>query len=241
MGGLMKNILSDIQTRLRAPKGQFNSFGKYSYRSCEDILTAVKPLLEEHQAHIILSDEIVFIGNWHYVQATAALCKARDDKEDLVIGTSIAYARESENKKGMDSSQITGSTSSYARKYALNGLLCIDDTKDADYGQNENDEPQKTSQNPKSSPDKPNQPRPISEAQRKKMYAMAKAKESLSDDEVIKFLGFLKGKGEIITVSGEETITMKSASDIFDNFDKYFDEFTGGAFGDSKDLETPWD
>lgn len=118
--------VGDIQHRLKAPKGQYNSFGKYNYRSCEDILEGVKPLLKEHNLALLINDEIVQIGERYYVKATAKITDGRE----LVSAT--AYAREPDTKKGMDESQITGATSSYARKYALNALLCIDDTKDAD-------------------------------------------------------------------------------------------------------------
>ena len=118
--------LSEIQKELKAPKGQMNKFGGYRYRSCEDILEAVKPLLEDMSLEI--SDSIELIGNRFYVKATATL---RDNAGKTIAETS-AYAREAETKKGMDESQITGAASSYARKYALNGLFCIDDTKDAD-------------------------------------------------------------------------------------------------------------
>lgn len=117
-----------IQTELKAPKGQRNDFGKYNYRSCEDILEAVKPLCQKNQATLVLSDELVNIGERYYIKATATLY---DTTENTQISNS-AYARESETKKGMDDSQITGTASSYARKYALNGLFNIDDTKDAD-------------------------------------------------------------------------------------------------------------
>lgn len=121
--------LMRIQTELKAPKNQFNSFGKYNYRSQEDILEALKPLLEKHKAAINISDEITLIGVRYYVKATATLIDI--EKEDKVEVS--AYAREDETKKGMDLSQLTGSTSSYARKYALNGLFAIDDTKDSNY------------------------------------------------------------------------------------------------------------
>lgn len=117
-----------IQNELKAPKGQFNKFGGYNYRSCEDILEAVKPLCEKHKCAVILSDEIVSVGQRYYIKATATL---HDAESDATI-TNTAFAREAESKKGMDESQITGTASSYARKYALNGLFCIDDTKDAD-------------------------------------------------------------------------------------------------------------
>lgn len=124
--------LNEVQRKLKAPKGQFNSFGKYNYRSCEDILEAVKPLLGD--SVILLSDDICLIGSRYYVKASAIF---RDGNGSEVIVT--AYAREAESKKGMDESQITGAASSYARKYALNGLLLIDDTKDADTGNNNQD------------------------------------------------------------------------------------------------------
>ncbi len=117
--------LNRIQKLLKAPKSQRNSFGKYNYRSCEDILEAVKPLLDD--CTLTVSDEIVVIGNRFYVKATA--CLSLSDTEKV---TNTAFAREPAEKKGMDEAQVTGATSSYARKYALNGLLAIDDTKDAD-------------------------------------------------------------------------------------------------------------
>ena len=123
----MNEKLIHIQSRLKAPKGNYNSFGKYKYRSCEDILEAVKPLLVEEGLTLTLSDEIEQIGDRYYVRATASLY----ENENLIEIVS-AYAREEDNKKGMDASQITGTASSYARKYALNGLFLIDDTKDAD-------------------------------------------------------------------------------------------------------------
>ena len=115
-----------IQSELKVPKGQYNSFGKYNYRSCEDILEGVKPLLAKHGLVLTIRDGIELIGDRFYVKATATIT---DGKEQL---STDAYARESADKKGMDASQVTGATSSYARKYALNGLLAIDDTKDAD-------------------------------------------------------------------------------------------------------------
>lgn len=115
-----------IQSELKAPKGQYNSFGKYNYRSCEDILEGVKPLLTKHGLVLTIQDSIDLIGDRFYIKATATIT---DGKEQL---STSAYARESLDKKGMDASQVTGATSSYARKYALNGLLAIDDTKDAD-------------------------------------------------------------------------------------------------------------
>jgi len=120
--------LSKIQQKLKAPKGQYNSFGGYKYRSAEDILEAVKPICAEFETVLILTDSVVQVGDRIYVKAEAEL--ANFSGEDSI--TVSAFAREPEDKKGMDSSQITGTASSYARKYALNGLFNIDDTKDAD-------------------------------------------------------------------------------------------------------------
>lgn len=120
--------LAKIQSTLKAPKGQYNAFGKYKYRNCEDILEAVKPLLAEVKAVVIIGDELELIGNRFYVKATARFIDCETDAQI----TNTAYAREEDTKKGMDGSQITGASSSYARKYALNGLFCIDDTKDSD-------------------------------------------------------------------------------------------------------------
>ena len=122
----MVDKLMRIQAKLKAPKGQRNTFGNYNYRSCEDILEAVKPLLAEEGCTLTLSDEIELIGDRYYIKATATL---KSDKEEIQVS---AYAREEQAKKGMDSAQVTGATSSYARKYALNGLFCIDDNKDPD-------------------------------------------------------------------------------------------------------------
>jgi hypothetical protein len=122
-------ILNKIQQELKAPKDQKNAFGNYKYRSCEDILEAVKPLLGK--AVLVLCDDIVLIGDRYYVKATATL-----SYEEGGVFSATAYARESLDKKGMDSAQITGAASSYARKYALNGLFCIDDTKDPDHDNN---------------------------------------------------------------------------------------------------------
>ena len=136
--------LLNVQTELKAPKGQYNSFGKYKYRSCEDILEALKPVLDKFKLTLFISDEIVEVGGSYklekkdetvetvgrkYVKATITLVNI--EKPDEIIETS-ALAREEETKKGMDGSQITGASSSYARKYALNGMFMIDDTKDSD-------------------------------------------------------------------------------------------------------------
>lgn len=120
--------LANVQASLKAPKGQYNTFGKYNYRSCEDIVESAKPLLKENGLLLTLADEIVPIGERFYVKATATII---DTAEGKTVSVS-AFAREEEAKKGMDGSQVTGASSSYARKYALNGLFAIDDTKDSD-------------------------------------------------------------------------------------------------------------
>ena len=156
--------LMTVQTKLRAPKGQYNQFGHYSYRSCEDILEALKPLLAEVGAIVNVSDEVKLIGNRFYVEATAMFLDC--ETGDSVVAR--ASAREDETKKGMDLAQITGSVSSYARKYALNGLFAIDDNKDAD----------STNTHGKDNEIKPNIPfrgmvsDGISEAQLKRLYAI---------------------------------------------------------------------
>lgn len=120
--------LKGIQSSLKAPKGQTNKFGGYAYRSAEDILTAVKPLLDEWNCTLVITDDVVEVGGRVYVKAAAVLA----DTEGEYTIQANGFAREAETRKGMDDSQITGSASSYARKYALNGLFAIDDTKDAD-------------------------------------------------------------------------------------------------------------
>lgn len=127
----MISKLINIQSELKAPKNQENKFGGFKYRSCEDILEALKPLLSKYELLLTLNDEIIMIGNRYYVQATA---KVTDSSGEYI--QTRAFARESEEKAKMDSSQVTGSASSYARKYALNGLFCIDDTKDQDFYDN---------------------------------------------------------------------------------------------------------
>jgi hypothetical protein len=118
--------LSKIQNEIKAPKGQFNKFGNYKYRSCEDIVEAAKPILNKYGFHLTITDEVAMVGTRFYVKAIAAISDGTE------IYRAEAWAREEETKKGMDGAQITGAASSYARKYALNGLFAIDDTKDAD-------------------------------------------------------------------------------------------------------------
>lgn len=124
----MISIILDIQQNLNAPKNLYNKFGGYSYRSCESILVALKPLLAKHKAIIYFKERTVEQNGWHYIEATA--CLRAEGKEEVF--TTTGYAREDESRKGMDASQITGSASSYARKYALNAMFAIDDVKDSD-------------------------------------------------------------------------------------------------------------
>ncbi len=159
--------LLNIQTELKAPKGQYNNFGKYSYRSCEDILEALKPLINKNSVALIVGDEIVQIGERYYIKATAKLIDVETNEE--IINT--AYAREEESKKGMDGSQVTGASSSYARKYALNGLFGIDDNKDSDATNvNENGSKSGKSGNNNTSTSL------VSEKQIKRLYAIANEK-----------------------------------------------------------------
>ena len=168
--------LIEVQTKLKAPKNQYNSFGKYSYRNCEDILEALKPILKEVGATIIISDEVVSVNERYYVKATVKFI----DTETGEVVEASANAREEDNKKGMDSSQLTGSTSSYARKYALNGLFAIDDTKDSDFT-NTHDKEKKTSE-------------VISEAQAKRMYMLAKGKDPDIIKQILSEAGFNSSK-----------------------------------------------
>ena len=169
--------LMGIQTKLKAPKSQRNSFGNYNYRSCEDILEAVKPLLDEFKVALTIKDEIILIGERYYIKATATLI-------DIDTGDTTetsAYARESAEKRGMDASQVTGATSSYARKYALNGLFAIDDNKDADATNTHGKETIKVNMTPA-----------LSEAQLKRLYAIgnkAGIKKEVLDSTVKKSFG----------------------------------------------------
>lgn len=183
----MKNILmklNKIQVELKAPKGQFNKFGNYKYRNSEDILEALKPLLGKYKAAINITDEIILIGDRYYIKATASLY----DIESGMFIDSVAFAREEENKKGMDSSQITGSASSYARKYALNGLLAIDDTKDSDstnkHGKEENKLPEKVAETFDKIKVENNF---ISQAQQKRLFAIAKSNAELVKGVIKKY------------------------------------------------------
>jgi hypothetical protein len=178
-----KNVymkLVEVQSKLKAPKSQFNKFGNYAYRNCEDILEALKPLLNEVKAIINISDDVVLVGERYYIKATVKFICAESGE---VIEAS-AMAREEENKKGMDSSQLTGSTSSYARKYALNGLFAIDDTKDSDTTNTHNKDTSKASNNNEV----------ISEAQVKRLFVLAKGKDTDKVKSVVDKYGFKSSK-----------------------------------------------
>lgn len=144
----INNLLVEVQSELKAPKSQYNSFGKYNYRSTEDILEALKPILKEKNLALVVLDDVVQVSDRVYIKSTAKLSY---DQESIEV---TAFARESLTKKGMDDSQITGTASSYARKYALNGLFLIDDSKDAD-----SDEFSKQNKSQKNSEQKPKQPK----------------------------------------------------------------------------------
>ena len=144
--------LSSIQEELNVPKGQYNSYGGFNYRSCEDILTAVKPLCRKYKTTLILTDELMYIGERYYVRAVARLHDLEKDSQTVPYIEVSAFAREEESKKGMDGSQVTGASSSYARKYALNGLFNIDDVKDSDFTNTAQKEPQRTQSAPQAKP-----------------------------------------------------------------------------------------
>ena len=183
--------LQNIQSRLKVEKKNYNSFGGYSYRSCEDILEAVKPLLVENNLALVMTDEVEAVGERYYIQATAILY----DTENGTNISATAYAREALEKKKMDDAQVTGSSSSYARKYALNGLFAIDDAKDSDFlNQEENTSRQQTRQNSqqgqqgRQSNQQRSNPNNILESTRKEISQMLKAKHIQNKD----FINWLK-------------------------------------------------
>ena len=181
--------LIKVQNELKAPKNQYNNFGKYAYRNCEDICEAVKPILLEHNLAMFIGDSVELIGDRYYIKATVTVV----DTETGETVQNSALAREEENKKGMDSSQVTGSTSSYARKYALNGMFLIDDTKDSDFtnthGKENNEE--KLSRIKGTG---------LSESQIKRLYAIA-AKANVEKSMVLKAIKqeFKVEKAELLT------------------------------------------
>lgn len=193
----MKELI-EIQRELKAPKGQRNNFGNYNYRSCEDILEAVKPLCHKNKCVLTISDEIVEVGGRIYVKALACLT-AIDSLQP--IASSTAYARESESKKGMDASQITGSASSYARKYALNGLFCIDDTKDAD-----------TMDNRSVAQDKPAKPKMADSGQRKTLEAYMKRFTQTNNVKAIDYISEALANPELTEEEAQKIISHSKTS-----------------------------
>lgn len=172
--------LAQLQNELHAPKSQYNSFGKYNYRKCEDILEAVKPLLVKHGMTLTISDEMVFVGDRYYIKATCTLLDGEGSGYEC-----YGWAREEEDKKGMDQSQITGAASSYARKYALNGMFLIDDSVDSDQTNNH----EKESNQPTASK-KQTSPSPKSEIMDKAVnYIKSEAKKQEAYDAIIKKYG----------------------------------------------------
>lgn len=174
--------LIKIQNELKTPKNQYNSFGKYAYRSCEDILEGLKPILLSNKATVFINDEIVFIEGRFYIKATVTFL-------DVETGEKIensAFAREEESKKGMDGSQVTGACSSYARKYALNGMFAIDDTKDAD-ATNEHVKSKSIANKTNTTPATSNKTNTglITDKQKKMLFAISNGKT----DEVKEILG----------------------------------------------------
>ena len=196
--------LAQVQQKLAVPKDNKNSFGNYNYRSAEDIESKVKPLLEEVKATIVLTDEMVEVGGRVYVKAKARFIDL-EVSSDIEVVDAIAYAREAETKKGMDDSQITGSTSSYARKYALGGLLLIDNEKDADSTNKHGKEPQKVSAEATS----PRKATISEELVKLKTEILGKYKESGKDPA--KFTDFL-----IQTIGLSEVRSVADAKEVLD-------------------------
>jgi len=182
--------LLEVQTKLRVPKGQRNDFGRYNYRSCEDILEAVKPLLAEQRLVLLLSDGVEMVGDRYYVVATATLRNADDGKTFIYVE---ARAREEETKKGMDGSQITGAASSYARKYALSGLFDIDDTKDADTNEHRSQTGNAAPTTRKPAPTKPAEEaksdEPCSTSQRSTIFGLLQKRGIKQDDMTAVLMG----------------------------------------------------
>lgn len=184
----IREKLLNIQANLKAPKGQFNNFGGYKYRSCEDILESVKPLLNANKCILTLTDSIEQIGTRYYISAKAILLDTESDEKIV----NCAYAREEEAKKGMDGAQITGTASSYARKYALNGLFCIDDTKDAD-----------TDEHAKQTGAEPKQERKATVKQIELLKKIAEEQGRTLDEDAVKNWSMKKASDYISKYKGE--------------------------------------
>ena len=197
--------LAAIQTALKAPKSQINKFGGYKYRKAEDILEAAKPLTNEQGCTLTCTDELQLIGDRYYIKATATLTCIEDGSS---VSTT-AYAREEEEKKGMDGSQVTGASSSYARKYALNGLLCIDDTADSDTTNQGDSTPQKPAESPKPSRTKKTTTKEEKPAQ---TFVTASGKKVVTDENIKKIVDWVCSVPE-----GEQRLErMKKAEDSYE-------------------------
>lgn len=183
----LKEKLLNIQSELKAPKGQFNSFGKYKYRSCEDILEAVKPLLKANKCTLQICDDLRMVGDRYYIVAITTIYDTETD-ENMV---NMAYAREADTKTGMDCSQITGTASSYARKYALNGLFLIDDTKDADTDEH---------------------------AEQTKQEKAEKVEKMATDKQIEVMRKIAEGQGKPFDETKARNMTMKAASDLISKY-----------------------
>jgi hypothetical protein len=204
MKAITKKLMS-VQSELKAPKEQFNKFGNYAYRNCEDILEALKPILRKYEVALIIEDEISLIGDRFYIKA---VCTLTDGSESIKTS---AYARESLDKKGMDDSQITGSTSSYARKYALNGMFLIDDNKDADTtNTHEKEKVSQPVQVFKKLTGQNNSQEPVE--QKPKTYTVAKPTGQLASQKQIDVLKKFFPGNEITW----ETLTSEKAKAMFD-------------------------
>lgn len=196
----LKEKLMEIQVDLKAPKNLFNSFGNYAYRNAEGICNAIKPYLNKHKVVLILEDELESVGGRTYIKATATLSDC-ETQESL---KAVAYAREPESKKGMDDSQITGAASSYARKYALNGLFLLDDTKDADTDEYVEQTGKQTSKKAERKEES------ASQAQKKYIYSICK-EHGIDIDQLYESNNF-----------DEKTLTKSDASNLITSLKKKF-------------------
>lgn len=194
-----------IQSRLKAPKEQYNSFGKYAYRNAEDILEAVKPLLIETKTILSIEDEVVMVGDRYYIKAIVSI----SDTESADMLSVQAFAREEESKKGMDGSQVTGAASSYARKYALNGLFAIDDTKDSDstnqHGKGETVETRAKTQT--KTPDKP-KAQPFDSGKMVKILKDTAKGLGMTDEELMDFASAEYSVSSLEQLTREQGLTL---------------------------------
>jgi hypothetical protein len=212
------NILSIIQGKLKVPKSQYNSFGKYYYRSAEDIMESVKPFLVELGLSLVVSDDLVLIGERYYVCATSRL-----SQNGKVLAETTAYAREPTTQKGMDEAKITGSSSSYARKYSLQGLLLLSDEDDKDP---DAQKPQDETENKTTSPAQGNgKPDVFTNDQMKRIRAMISDKEMSSKEKEQCYQWVKSNRAKTIEIDGKNVITKESANDLIDNMNRYISDW----------------